>query len=205
MQGSGKNAFGWTDPNWHDHHIKHICRRLDHLQTNRTHHHNMSPKRTFTSTPFVRNDSNTLTAKYALKRKKIEQKSRKTYKPDLYSKPNLTSGKNGFNIKGHGSKVRLQSKIPRKKRRPKTASGGITSSIRKMKKKTGKLSGEKAAKHVRSTYTRFVRMLAEHYAEEEHEGILQRVKDEAALLQRQMILKDYADGYEQERNEDDAK
>ena len=46
---------------------------------------------------------------------------------------------------------------------------------------------------------------AEHYAEEEHEGILQRVKDEAALLQRQMILKDYADGYEQERNEDDAK
>ena len=71
--------------------------------------------------------------------KKIEQKSRKIYKPDLYSKPNLTSGKNGFNIKGHGSKVRLQSKIPRKKRRPKTASGGITSSIRKMKKKTGML------------------------------------------------------------------
>jgi hypothetical protein len=205
MKGSGRSGFGWGDTNktnWHDSHIKHICRRLDQLQANRTHLHTLSPKRTFTSTPFVRKDSNTLTAKYALKLKNNENKFRKIHRPDLYSKPNLTHGTNGFNIKAHASTSRLRSKI--KRRRPKSAAAA-TRSLNGVKNKTSKLTGAKAAKHVRSTYTKFVRMLAEHYAEEEHEAILQRVKDEATLLQRQMIMKDYADGYEKELETNDFK
>ena len=141
----------------------------------------------------MRSDSNTGTAKYVLKLQKAEKKQKKYYKPDLYAKPNLTSGKNGFNVKGHASISRLKSKV---KRRPNSAA---PSSTHRENKRKNKRTGNAAAKFVRSTYTRFVRMLAEHYAEEEHESILQRVKEEAGLSQRQMIMKDYTDSYEKER------
>ena len=54
--------FGWNDQ-WHCEHIKNICRRLDTMETQRTKSRNRSPKFTFTKPPFIRDDSNTLTAK----------------------------------------------------------------------------------------------------------------------------------------------
>ena len=163
--------FGWN-ADWHNAHISHICRRLDTMETQRTKASNRSPKFTFTKPPFIRDDSNTLTAKKI--RGAMPQSSGNKYR--LIQKSSSSSKMRRAKTPSSGSK-RL--KPTSTLQRPKSAS---SMTLKKRKRR---------ANHVKTCYINFVQMLAEHYSEEEYDAILKRVADEARLLQRQLVMEDY--------------